>query len=123
MVIAMHKSTLVLVASIIVAVTTATGLLTLGFAVTAAMHGQNLAELYLETFPRVRGVPVPLHLQSIAYAVFFLYVVGAAQIAVICRRRFNDAVDGKPHRGTRPGRSPESRPGATGNRSRADRQG
>jgi hypothetical protein len=73
--------------SIIVAVTTATGILTLGFAVTAAIHGQNLAELYLELFPQVRGLPVPFRTQATAYAVFFTYVVGAAQIAIICRRR------------------------------------
>lgn len=83
----MSRSVFVILASIVVAITMATGILTLGFAVSAAMHGQNLAERYLELFPQVRGLPVSFRTQAMSYAIFFTYVVGAAQIALICRRR------------------------------------
>jgi hypothetical protein len=81
---------LVIVAAIVFAVTIATGMLTVGFAAFAALNGQNLAELYLDTFPRMRGAGTPAHLSGIAYLIFFAYVIGAAQIAIICRRRFDD---------------------------------
>jgi hypothetical protein len=58
----------------------------LGLALAAAVHGQNLVDLYLDTFPQVRGLPVPFRMHATAYAVFFLYVVGTAQLSIVCRR-------------------------------------
>lgn len=82
----MTKSVVVGFVSVIVAMTITTGALTLGLAIMAAVHGQNLVDLYLETFPQVRGLPVPFQMRGTGYAVFFLYVVGAAQLAIVCRR-------------------------------------
>jgi hypothetical protein len=69
------------------AIITATGVLVVGFAVAAAAQGATLGELYNVTFPTFRGSSQPGVLTWHAYAVFFAYVVGAAQLAIVHQRR------------------------------------
>jgi len=69
------------------AIIMATGVLVVGFAVTAAARGNSLGELYFETFPTFRGASHPSALPWYAYAVFFAYVVGAAELAILQQRR------------------------------------
>ena len=69
------------------AIIMATGVLVVGLAVAAAAKGYSLGELYFETFPTFRGDSHPNVLPSYAYAVFFAYVVGAAELAILYQRR------------------------------------
>jgi hypothetical protein len=65
----------------------ATGVLVIGCAVAAAARGYSLGELYFEAFPTFRGGSHPDVLTWRVYAVFFAYVIGAAELAIIYQRR------------------------------------
>ena len=82
-----HVSALAIVVAAGYAIIMATGVLVVGFAATAAAKGYTLGELYIETFPTFRGSPQPTVLTWHAYAVFFAYVVGAAELAIVHQRR------------------------------------
>lgn len=69
------------------AIVMATGVLVVGFAVAAAARGNSLGELYFDTFPTFRGAPHPSVFPWYAYAVFFAYVAGAAELAILQQRR------------------------------------
>lgn len=69
------------------AIIMATGVLVVGVAVAAAAGGHSLGELYFETFTTFRGGSHPNVLPWYAYAVFFAYVVGAAELAILHQRR------------------------------------
>jgi hypothetical protein len=69
------------------AIIMATGVLVVGFALAAAARGATLGELYIETFPTFRGSSQPNVLTWHSYAVFFAYVVGAAELAIVYQRR------------------------------------
>lgn len=80
------RSFIVIVLAVSYAVIIATGILIVGLAVVASTKGYSLVQLYTETFSPFRGsgeIPTP----PIVYSIFFAYVIGAAQIAIICRRR------------------------------------
>ena len=64
----------------------ATGLLTIAFAAAATMRGQRVVDLYGDLFPVLRGGGV-LPQSPAAYWIFVVYVIGAAQIALVFRRR------------------------------------
>jgi hypothetical protein len=80
-------SVLAILAAASYAIVMATGVLVIGIVVTAAARGYSLGELYTETFPTFRGAPHPSVLPRYAYAVFFAYVVGAAELAILQQRR------------------------------------
>jgi hypothetical protein len=69
------------------AIIIATGLLAIGIAVTAGMKGYSLEELYVETFPTFRGGEPATRLPKAVYTIFFAYVIAAAEIAILYRRR------------------------------------
>lgn len=68
-------------------VVVATGALTISVAIYAAATGSALGDLYNTTFPTFRGSPVTTEIPRAVYAIFIAYVVGAAEIAILCRRR------------------------------------
>jgi hypothetical protein len=80
-------SVLAILAAASYAVIMATGVLVIGLAVAAAARGFTLGELYQETFPTFRGNARPIVLTWHVYAVFFMYVVGAAELAIVHQRR------------------------------------
>jgi hypothetical protein len=68
-------------------VVVATGTLTIGMAVYAAVAGYTLGDLYTMTFPTYRGGSAAHQIPGAVYAIFVAYVIAAAQIAILCRRR------------------------------------
>lgn len=80
-------SVLAILAAASYAIIMATGVLVIGFTVVAAAKGYTLGELYIETFPTFRGSSHPNVLTWRAYAVFFAYVAGAAELAILHQRR------------------------------------
>jgi len=73
--------------AIFYAIVLATGVLAIGVAVMAASKGYSLAELYTDTFPTFRGGAEPASMPAVVYLIFFGYVVGTAEIAILYRRR------------------------------------
>jgi hypothetical protein len=65
----------------------ATGVLVIGVAVAAAASGYSFGDLYFDTFPTFRGGSHPNFLPWYVYAVFFAYVAGAAELAILHQRR------------------------------------
>jgi hypothetical protein len=65
----------------------ATGTLTIGGAIFAAAAGYALGDLYALTFPSFRGSAGRPEIPPAVYAIFVAYVVGAAEIAILYRRR------------------------------------
>jgi hypothetical protein len=82
-----HISVLAIFVAASYAIIIATGVLVVGFAIAAAARGYSLGEFYFETFPTFRGGSHPNVLPWYAYAVFFAYVVGAAELAILHLRR------------------------------------
>ena len=69
------------------AIVVATGVLVIGFVIAAAAKGYSLGELYFETFPTFRGSSHPNVITWRVYAVFFAYVIGAAELAIVYQQR------------------------------------
>jgi hypothetical protein len=68
------------------AVVFATGLLAITVALIATSQGTTIADLYSRTFPHYRGTVVPMDIPIAARVMFVLYVMGAAQMAIVFRR-------------------------------------
>ena len=73
--------------SVAYGVVVATGVLTIVFAIAAAVRGSSLGDLYVEVFPRFRGGGHVSDIPLLAYAIFFAYVIAAAELAILHRRR------------------------------------
>ncbi len=69
------------------AVVVATGLLTITLGVIGFVNGTPFVDYYESIFPRFRGGASQAHLPAIGYAAFTLYIVVAASIAMLTRRR------------------------------------
>ena len=65
------------------------GLLTIICAITAAVQGYSLGELYVQYFPIFRGGGASTSLPRLAYVIFSIYVVAAAKLAIVIRRRLS----------------------------------
>jgi predicted permease len=71
------------------AVVMATGLLTITLGVIGFVNGTPFVEYYEYIFPRFRGGAAPLHIPLMGYAAFTMYIVVAASIAMLTRRRID----------------------------------
>lgn len=71
----------------LIAISMATGLLTIGFTIAARIDGTTVVDYYHDLFPTYRGTPHPVVLSRAAYFVFGAYTVVASLIAVFTRRR------------------------------------
>ena len=67
-------------------VSLATGMLAIGFALAAMLQGHTVGDLYADIFPRYRGAGGATELPRYVYAIFFVYVVIAAELSGIFRR-------------------------------------
>jgi len=75
-------------ASVMYGTILATGFLALAFVATATIRGYSPIELYAETFPSSRGGGIT-QFPPFVYGIFFLYVIGAVEIAIFYRRRLS----------------------------------
>jgi hypothetical protein len=71
------------------AVVVATGLLTITLGVIGFVNGTPFVDYYEYIFPRFRGGTSQAHVPAIGYAAFTLYIVVAASIAMLTRRRID----------------------------------
>jgi hypothetical protein len=71
------------------AVVMATGLLTITLGVIGFVNGTPFVEYYEYIFPRFRGGAAPLPIPLMGYAAFTIYIVVAASIAMLTRRRID----------------------------------
>ena len=82
-------SILAIVASAVYGTIVATGVLAIGFVTIAAVKGFSPIDFYAETFPSFRG-PGVTQIPPVVYAIFFLYVIGAVELALAYRRRLSN---------------------------------
>ncbi|HEY0371923.1 MAG TPA: hypothetical protein VGD79_07970 [Thermoanaerobaculia bacterium] len=80
------RSTVAVLVSAIFGTVVATGALVISFVLLAAARGYSPLGFYARTFPAYRG-PGVSGIPALAYAIFFLYVLVAAEIAIASRRR------------------------------------
>ncbi|MFL6245939.1 MAG: hypothetical protein ACJ74H_07950 [Thermoanaerobaculia bacterium] len=73
------------------AITLATGLLSIGLTIAAWLNGTNVVEYYQYLFPHFRGAAPHVSVPRSGYAVFGVYIIVAASIAVHTRRRLAHA--------------------------------
>lgn len=78
-----------IVASAVYGTIVATGVLAIGFVAVAAVKGYSPVDFYAETFPSFRG-PGVTQIPPVVYAIFFLYVIGAVEVALVYRRRLSN---------------------------------
>jgi len=74
-------------AAALLGVIIATGMLTIGLTIYAALQGASIGDWYAQTFPEFRGMPSPVPTPRFVYVLFFAYVIVAAQVALVVRRR------------------------------------
>jgi hypothetical protein len=84
----MHSSVAIILVSALASTILTTGLLTIICAITAAVQGYSLGELYVQYFPIFRGGGASTSLPRLAYVIFSIYVV-AAELAIVIRRRLS----------------------------------
>lgn len=77
-----------IIAASIYSVVVTTGGLMLVLAVAAGMKGASVADLFAEVFPRFRGGVDATQIPGLGYAIFVIFIVAAAALAVSSRRRF-----------------------------------
>jgi len=85
----MHSSVAIILVSALASTILTTGLLTIICAITAAVQGYSLGELYVQYFPIFRGGGAFTSLPRLAYVIFSIYVVAAAELAIVIRRRLS----------------------------------
>lgn len=78
------RTTFVVLTSAVCGTVVATGMLAIGVVITAAVRGYSLVDLYMETFPSFRG-PATTSIPTAVYVIFFLYVLGAVEVAMSSR--------------------------------------
>ena len=66
----------------------ATGVLAISSVAWASFHGYTIGSLYDTLFPRFRGPVEPADIPKSVYVTFFFYVIGAAEIGIVCRHFF-----------------------------------
>jgi hypothetical protein len=71
------------------AVVMATGLLTITLGVIGFINGTPFVEYYEYIFPRFRGGASQGHIPVLGYAAFTTYIVVAASVAMLMRRRID----------------------------------